>query len=469
MRGIAGYVVDQYDDVRGEVLSSRFPTAAVLPEMIKTAHRLTGDEHRNMPDDAFALVLFDQGSKMKKFAMVDQGNTALSVVYLLEQGHLLPPSAVKTAASNLIGACEHYGIAIPELLKEAAKSGSTARVSGKGQTPYARGAKVIKMQFNQPHARDGAYHENPELGKDEEDEDLKARVNLDSPQGTNFVQIPHFSQKETQKNDNAGSPDYVKEAGAFGDAPGEVRTKQKGWREAPHMDISGWDPSQAFSSEFSPENRETLLRGHYPVDTYDQVKTASAYFEENWQEFHPRDRHTYCSKLVVKLAGLGMPISEEVERYGSNTYAADVDDLARSRRSLVHEEFHPTLDLLLEKRASIHPDTFAEALCDFDQMTNLNWHWGSKLTDPWYTTFGPSLEKVASANWVFDHLGTRIGEADLKALATNGRPLVVQAFGAKFADEFQKGPKTFFEALPKPQKLVLARLASDPHAGTASE
>jgi hypothetical protein len=468
MRGIAGYVVDQYDDVRGEILSTRFPTTAVLPEVIKTAHRLSGDEHSNMPDDAFALVLFDQGNKMKKFAMVDRGNTALSVVYLLEQGYLLPPEAVKTAAVNLINACEHFEITVPALLKEAARSGGTSGVSGKGQTPYARGSKVLKMQFDSPKARDGAYHENPELGKDEEDEDFKSRVNLDSPQGTNFIQIPHFSQKETQKNDNAGSPDYVKEAGAFGDAPGEVRHHQKGWREAPHMDISGWDPAQAFSMA-SEENRETLLRGHYPVDTYDQVKTASTYFSENWQQFHPRDRHAYCSKLVVKLAQLGMPVSEDVERYGSDTYAADVDDLARVRRNLVPEEFHPSLDMLIEKRASVHPDTFAEALCDFDQMTNLHYHWGAKLTDPWYTTFGPSREKLASASWTFDHLGTRIGEDELKALARNGRPLVVQAFGAKFADEFQKSPKTFFEALPKPQKLVLARLAMDPHAGTASE
>jgi len=57
MRGIAGFVVDQYDDVRGEVLVSRFPTAETMPEFVKTAHRMTADEKETMPDDAFALVL----------------------------------------------------------------------------------------------------------------------------------------------------------------------------------------------------------------------------------------------------------------------------------------------------------------------------------------------------------------------------------------------------------------------------
>jgi hypothetical protein len=473
MRGIAGFVVDQYDDVRGEVLATRFQTLEAIPDFVKTAHRMTADERSEMPDDAFALVLFDQGNKMKKFAMVDKGNTALSVVYLLEQGHLLPPEAIKTAAVNLLNACEHYGLEIPEKLKEAAKGGSVSSVSGKGQTPYARGAKVIKMQFDSPKESDGNYHDNPVLGKDEEDEDLKSRVNLDSPQGTNFVLIPHFSQKETIKDDHAGSTDnmkqaMVKTAGAFGDAPGVVTTRQKGWREAPHMDISGWDPNQAFAN--SPtENRETLLHGHYPVDTQEQVKTASAYFADNWQEFRPRDRHTYCVKLAQKLASEGLPISDDIERYGSQTYAADVEEQTNVRRGLVHEEFHSHLDLLLEKRAHIQPETFAEALSDFDHTTNLQYHWGSKVMDPWYTTFGPSLEKVAALHWSYSEMGTRTDEGELKALAMNGHHLVSKSFGAKFADEFAKSPKAFFEALPKPQKLVLARLASDRHSGTGTE
>lgn len=346
-------------------------------------------------------------------------------------------------------------------------------VSGKGQTPYARNAKVSRLQFDSPKTSDGNYHDNPELGKDEEDEDLKSRVNLDSPQGTNFISIPHFSQKESIKDDHAGSTDNMKQAGiktagAFGDAPGEVIVKQKGWRESPHVDVSGWDPSMAFTS-VSEEARETLLRGHYPVDTYEQVKTASVYFEENWKQFSPRDRHTYCVKLAEKLETLGLPISEDVERYGSTGYSVDVDDLTATRRSLVSDEFHPSLDMLLEKRASLNPETFVEALSEFDQMTGLNHRWGSHIADPWYTTFGPSKEKIASDSWVFDHMGTRIREANLKALALNGPALVRQKFGEKFTAEFQKAPKSFFMALPKPHQLVLARLADDPHAGTFSE
>ncbi len=102
-------------------------------------------------------------------------------------------------------------------------------------------------------------------------------------------------------------------------------------------------------------------------------------------------------------------------------------------------------------------------------MTDLHYHYGKNLMDPWYTTFGPSREKVAAATWVFSEMGARTDEAELKALAANGHHLVAKSFGADFAKEFAKSPKTFFEALPKPQKLVLARLASDRHAGTGTE
>jgi hypothetical protein len=467
MKGIVGCVIDQYDDFSGEVIVSRLSRPEYVPDFIKTAHRLTEQEIDRLPDDGFALVLLDTGRKMKKFAMVDAGNTALSVMYLLERGHLLPPEAVKLAASNLVNACEYYGLSVPEQLKMAARTGFSD-VSGRSQTPYARSAKVLKMQFDPSgHSSGSGYAENNQLGKKEEDEDLNSRTNFDSPQGTNFPKIPVFSQKEKTKDDHAGEM-TEKTAGVFGDAPGEVRYKEKHWREVSYVDVTGWQPKLASVDTIKKASR-TLLRGHYPVDTYDQVKKASEYFIENKNDFSPRDRHAYCVKLASRMSELGMETPDEIDRYGSTTYSAEVEDLVRSRASLVEEEFKPHLDLLLEKRASTTPDTFAEALHDFDQMTGLHFHYGSHVVDPWYTTFGPSREVLASVDWVWDHMGTRVRESDLKALALNGRSLVQESFGAKFADEFQKSPKTFFESLPKPNQLVLARMATDPHAGTISE
>jgi len=513
MRRLAGYVFDTYDDIDGRVLQSIVPSFDQVPDFVKTAHRLSGDEIQKLPDDNFALVMFDEGRKMKKYATVDKGNTALSVMYLLKQAHLLPAEAVKVAASNLVQACLMHGMEVPQLLKLAAAVGISG-VSAKSPSLFARGAKLFHAKMkDQPNE----FSENPQLGRHNAavDNDLAQRANVNTTPGENFRELPVFSQKERKLESSGGAiakmaysfgeaasdlgkqfttsagrhelaglggkavrglgytggalytgkvlKDAVagkeKTAGVFTDAPGEVRTREKSFRELPYVDVSGWNPAEAtVEDKKAPE--QTLLHGHYPVDAYDQVKTASSYFEENWKEFHPRDRHEYCANLMPRLEKLGMEIPEDVARYGAQTYASDVDMYVDYRRPLVDSEFLPALETLKEKRAHVRPDTFAEALSEFDTISGLKWHWDGVVPDPWKSTFGPSLEKVAAAEWCYDENGIRIDEDLLVNLATNGHTFVAKKFGADFAKEFAKSPKSFFEALPAPNKLIVARAAA---------
>jgi hypothetical protein len=500
MTRLAGYVFDTYDDVDGQVLRSLVPSTDDLPDFVKTAARLSGDQISKTADDHFALVMVDQGRKMKKYATVDKGNTVLSVMYLLKQAHLLPPLAVKIAAGNLIDACRHHHMAVPAQLKLAAETGLSP-VSGKSQRPYAKGMKISHIQFPNTETPNESTT-NPQLGRhDAANSDVDQRTNLKSVQGTNMLEIPPFPQKEKIKTSGwlrdkartvvgrlAGIKTPLTDAGleshiagnmgkfveretatAASRALSKIKTaapegstvvqKQKSWRQSPYVDMSGWDPAAFEAFEKNPP-QQTLLEGQYPVDGYDQVKTASAYFEENWRQFPPRKRHEYCTGLVEQMEKLGMEIPEDVARYGSSTYASDVDAYVEARRSYVHDEFKPSLDLLLEKRAQVSPDTFAEALSEFDHISNLHYHWDAQVADPWRSTFGPSLEKMAEKSWVYDEQGIRIDEALLKHFAANGNALICKTWGEDFAKEFQKHPKTFFEALPAPNKLIVARAAA---------
>lgn len=452
MHRLSGFVIDQYDDVDGRVLKGLHPDPSSIPEFVKTAAHLGQDQLAKIADDRFALVLLNEGRKLKKFAMVDRGNTALSVAYLLKQAHLLPKEAVKIAAGNLITACQHYGLGIPDELRKTAETG-TSPVAGKGQKPYASGAKVIHLTFTgKEHGT--ASVQKPTLGKhDAATADVQGRTNLEGVQGSNFMTFPQITEKEK-----------IKEAGAFGDAEGEVRTREQTFR---YVDVTGWEPETAMVQDHAPPT-ETLLGDKYPVDGMDQVKMAEAYFIENWKQFHPRDRREYCVKLASRMTKLGMTIPEDVERYASPGYAADVNTHVGSRRSLVSEEFHPALNTLLEKRAQVSPDTFAEALAEFDNMSQVRWLWDAQVCDPWKSTFGPSLEKIAASEWTFAERGIRIHEGDLQELALNGLSLVKKQFGHDVAQEFAKKPKTVFESLPMPNKLVMARLAMAKHDGTAT-
>jgi hypothetical protein len=443
MRRLSGLVFDQYDDQDGRVLKTFHPDPSDIPDFVKTASRLTGTQIEKLADDQFALVLLDGGFKMKKFAMVDAGNTALSIAYLLKQAHLLPADAVKIAAANLIEAATHYGLGVPEALVKAATDG-TSSVSGKAQKPYNTGAKVIRMQFASPHAKSEST--KADLGKhDGANADVQGRTNLEGIQGTNFMTFPAVTEKEKTKE-------------------ASVSMREQGFR---YVDVTNWNPDASSFEDHAAPTR-TLLGDRYPVDGLDQVKTASAYFAENWKQFHPRDRREYCVKLAARMTELGMELPEDVERYASPGYAADVDAHVMSRLSLVNEEFHPALDILLEKRAQVKPETFAEALAEFDNMTNVRWLWDSDVCDPWKSTFGPSFEKLAEDEWSYNENGVRIDECNLEVLARNGQSILDKQFGEGFGREFAKKPKTVFESLPAPNKLMLARMAMAQHDGTAT-
>ena len=444
MSHLAGFVFDVYDDTTGDTLRSVIPEVENAPDFIKEAERISPERSQSLPDDAYSLVMLKGGNKIRKYASVDKGNTALSVLYLIKQAHLLPEKAVKVAAHNLIEACHRFGMEVPKQLKQAAAMGTNFPIS-------------------EP-AKESTY--NPMLGQDSTDEDVAVRTNLKGVDGTNFMSSPPPLREDSEKEE--GGYSVEKTAGAFGDALGEVVTKHKNWRVSPYVDMEDWEPGADLMKEASAPQR-TLLRGKYPIDSYDQVKTASAFFSSGIRKFHPRDRREFCVKLASRMSELCIDVPELIEKYASPGYGADVDAYVSYRRGFVPEEFHPALDVLLEKRAQVNPDTYAEALCEFDQMTNLNYQWDSQIPDPWASTFGPSMSKVAEDEWVWDESGVYVDEKDLENLAMNGFELVKDSFGEDFAKQFSKSPKTFFNALPLPNKTVLGRLAMDRHSGTVTE
>jgi len=117
----SGLILDVYDDFQGDVLSTIYSSTGEVPDMVKSAHRLTDHELGALPDDVFALVaVTDGGHRMRKFACTDPGNTVMSVEYLLKTAHKLPEEAQGAAARNLVVACGWYGLQPPPgLLKMA--------------------------------------------------------------------------------------------------------------------------------------------------------------------------------------------------------------------------------------------------------------------------------------------------------------------------------------------------------------
>ena len=102
----AGVVFDFYDDPAGSLLKKTFPSLEELPEIVKEAHILSEEEREVLRDEAYALVMINEGKTLRKFACVDKGNTFLSALYFIENRDKLPEEAQKIASANIFAACE---------------------------------------------------------------------------------------------------------------------------------------------------------------------------------------------------------------------------------------------------------------------------------------------------------------------------------------------------------------------------
>lgn len=120
MQKLSGLVLDRYDDVDDAIFSRVTARVPLLVTLDKTAADLSQGGLERLPDDVFALVLGDGQGRLRKYAMADTGNTALSVAYFLELGHRLPGEAQKVAAAKLLEGCGWYSIIPPPELEKVA-------------------------------------------------------------------------------------------------------------------------------------------------------------------------------------------------------------------------------------------------------------------------------------------------------------------------------------------------------------
>jgi hypothetical protein len=329
----AGVLLDFYDDPTGSVLKSVFPTRDELPEIVKTAHILSMEEREALRDEAFALVIQDEGKVFRKFACVDAGNTLLSMLYFEKTAGLLPEEAREAAAGALLDRAAEFKL------------------------PYG-----IKKLAGRAHSRSRDPMRQPLVG---DEADWAQRTNLVSIQGG-------------------------KDGGRVAQAANIVNTKTA---SAP-IDVSNKDAGIRFMRK---KASAYALEGKYPLDSYSDVRAAVAFFGTHWTEFEPIERHEFAKNASARASEIGLDVPDIMARYGSTEYAPDVDAHLANRKANCDAKFHEAYDALKEKQAEIAPEHFAALLAKADTASGLNWHWGGAVCDPWFSTFGgaSSSEKTA--------------------------------------------------------------------------
>jgi len=406
----AGVMFDFYDDPTGSVLKSVFPDAEKLPEVVKTAHILSIEERDVLRDEAYALVMHNEGQVFRKFACVDPGNTLLSLVYFEKTAGILPKEARDAAYASIISRAEEFGLLEQE--KTAGKKDDDEKDSYLRPEPRGTGKHLQRKRdpMSQPFAGDDA--------------DWAERTNLRSIQ--------------------AGGPS----SGRVGEALANLNTKTAA------VDVSGKQEVR-----FVKQAAEHHALGHkFPLDSYADIRAAVDYFKQSWPDFQPPERHEFAVKVAARAEAIGLEVPELMARYGSTGYAPDVEAHLANRKANCGQEFHEVYDALKEKRAEIEPEHFAALLAKADTTSGLNWVWGGAVSDPWLATFGG---KTASEKTAFgwEGGGYQVDAEKLQEAAASG--VLKGNFTDDIVTAFEKDPVTIFSSMPDDTKLIMARLASE--------
>lgn len=479
MDKLSGLKLDAYDDADGEVLRGMFPGYEQLPEMLKNASSLSKELLDALPDDVFALVLHEDDTVLRKYACVDQGNTALNIEYFLKVAHKLPVEAQKVAAENLMTACHWYDIEPPEDLKKL----STGAVAVVGRQ------RIWKdMDGNTGHHNDQSWEvekdadvigttDMPTRGAPVEKDLKKSRlstIKMSSSDVADAELAKAFGVKQAEETSLVDETIPTKD-----NPPAAPQVKKV---LTPHVDVKSHEPPKLIEKkEASFYALPSIQR--YPIDTYSQVKTADLYFQDQWKRMEPSYRREYCHNLVKRAAVIGQPLSESVKTLGqegiskeSHVRAAiDARKLLvspRAEQGATEQVKEASLgviqlyDELVDNREKLNPDVFAATLEHLDKMAGLDHLWDGDILDPYKTTFYKEAAEETDAD---PKDSVVIGNEymkvqDLITFANSKPDMIKTRFGDDFTSEFQGDPKAIFDSLPQPQKLVIMRLVNNSHS-----
>jgi hypothetical protein len=396
--------MDFYDDTEGVLLKSKVPHNR-LNQLVKEGQVLSVSERDSLPDRLFALIMDGPEGRMRKYACSDGTNTALSVIYFMENWKDLPASAVKTAASNLISFCDCYDMKPPKQLEKLSIGLPMALMLGAGAMHAGSKMEEGKGKAKAHLLRAGVKPKYSDLGMDEGDGDLDKEGSINP-----YVLI---------KADEPLARDVID------------------WEQA------------------------TVEEPKLKLASLTDVYNAITYYKDGSSTWTPKEKVAYCRPLLERATQLGLhdELPLEITQYG-NTKVANAEYIS-SMIELRGDCFNNDYDYYnyLRKVATIsgepNGDKLAEKLASVDREFHIDRYWGAEFPDPWRVVYG----LVKTAGYEFEDGEKRISEDKLQKLAVDGRDKLLGHFNEDVVNEFQKNAVAIFDSLPLDHKRIIMNLA----------
>jgi hypothetical protein len=469
-----GLVLDLYDNPSD--LKSIFPSLDVVPETVKTAQVLTSDVRDALPDDVFALVLMNGDDRLRKYACVDAGNTELNVAYFFKHGHKLPPDAQKLAAENLKIACSWYGIEVPEALEKVALGVNTVLTALTAPSQIKGAAGALSQNLAANSAAGGQVltpHNQKALGGMLKGAELTG-TSLMPSQPPGDLTAASARGKPGSSNTSAMKSAAVGHLvdGHRGDVPPELETTRgaagEQYEKAPQAPLAALRPHIGVLNKEPPKLIKEKAASRYavgcvfPLDSYDQVKMASAYFDTHANQMESAMRREFAVNLVPRAAELGIEFSKTASAYASPTFASEEQLQIAFDTRLPHlmEKQAAVLEALYAHREELGPDLFCETLGEFDKLAEIDHLYDRAVLDPYASTFG--VEKTAADDgdsWMSGN--DYVTKRQIANYSVTAGITLADDYGPDFKREFMKDPWGIFMSLPLDQKRRMARAATD--------
>lgn len=427
---LSGVILDIYDDPNVSVLRQKL-AGAELPEALGDSSLLDAEALAQQPDRLFALVATNGDDIVRKYATHDAAHVATSIVYFLEKGAQLPSSMQKIAARNLLAACEWYNLEPPDALSKIA-----------GVLDAGLGVLDVKGRLDATMERSRANMDGFRAAQAGISSDMQKKADLN---GTEMMPMSgSLTTWPLPRNTAKGSST-------------SPASKRAHWERA--GDLTHYRPTvkQASASRFCLPSEQ-----RYPIDSYEDVKTASAFFDEHWHRMELEHRREYAVNLDIRLNELGMQTPESVSKYAGHGYGPNIEvELSARIRNFEGTGHEAGYEVLLEKRASTPPHVMLDMLHELDTVSGAVQKYDAPLgfRDPFQAVFGKVAEEKKV--WSWSEGNEYVNDSMLTALAQNRYQSLDRAFGMDVRKSFQKDPVGVFTSMPDPQKIVIARLAAD--------
>lgn len=200
-------------------------------------------------------------------------------------------------------------------------------------------------------------------------------------------------------------------------------------------------------------------RALYPIDTPEQVKRASAYFEEYGRDFTMDDRRVFAQSVAERAGELAVPVSATLRKIASNEYGAHIVPELKGRiAALEGTGKEAAYEVLLENLDQTPPIVMYDMLKIADKDSGMDNGYGRPVTgfkDPLSAVFGAPEAPIYS--WAGK--GAYVTEEILRSyskLVPDMDKVIEKDWSNKFVDD----PVKAFSELPDAKKIVVARLAN---------